>query len=217
MKQVSVAGLFVGVLFMVLSTGVVLAAHEASVSSFSVHTVGDDSFYNWDFEGLNHTRQSVDWPVTMVFKNGADVDFVKDMFYGSTFRAAHMNFRFNDGDQGNGWEWTSDRGTKGGTCYGTSYHMRLYANAQDSFYNIDWGYYVIGTTHIDYNECIPLWGWSGESQMAEHHFNAVATSQAISMSEDSYWMANYESFRQVGSHRVYNDGWATMYDVGPYT
>ena len=71
----------------------------------------------------------------MVFTNGGEVDLVKVLFYGNAWpwQAGSMDFRLDDGDEGDGWEWDSDRGTKGGGgCATTMYHMRVYAGEEDT-------------------------------------------------------------------------------------
>ena len=207
-------GMLLALIATLLFSGVVIADHSASSSAFKKLAIEDDNFYNWDFESKSARRTNVDWPVTMVFTNGGEVSLVKNMFYGSTWRGVNMHFRLNDGDEGDGWEWDSDKGTKGGGgCATTMYHMRVYGADNDSSYNVSWGYYVLGTTHVDYRECAPG-RWHGESQRAEHHFNDMADDAGLTYSEDSVRFYNRESFRQVGRHRVRNDGYATSYDLG---
>ena len=84
MKKVTLAGIFLGVLAGLLMPAVVQGNHSASQSAFKVLSIGSDEFYNWDFNSEDARRDNVDWPVTMLFYNNAEVDRVKDVFYGRT-------------------------------------------------------------------------------------------------------------------------------------
>ena len=59
-----------------------------------------------------------------------------------------------------GWLWDQDGGKKTDTpsCLGSTRHFRIYAPpASDRFYNPDFGYYVVGTTHYDHHELCNSW------------------------------------------------------------
>ena len=130
-----------------------------------------------------------------------------------------MRFRGKDDSS---WFWDGDRGTKSSyICTTTIYHMRVYADSDDHFYNVHWGYFVLGTTHIDYRECVPLAMWFGESEQSEEHFNdkvddynaSVPEDERITSHDDHLDFHNFESFRQVGNHRVRNSGYASAHHL----
>ena len=208
------------VIILALSTSItnsfILADHSAQTTSFYSLTMGEDRFYNWDFENDDRsTRTNVDWPVTMLFYNDADVQLVKDMYY--TFVGSSMYARLNDGSS---WVWDKDGGTKSGLCTSQIYHMRVYADSDDHMYNTSWGYYVLGTTHIDNNECLPLSDeyWSGDSEQAEGHFamhaEDIYSECDVAVFEDWRNFRNLEPYYRVKSnegpdHIKHNNGYAT--------
>lgn len=199
--------LVVGALLATLTTGIVMADHSASYHAYKLVTVGNTTFRNWDFKSTSESQSNVDWPVTMVFTNGATVDLVHDIFSGDPTIGSSKYFRHStDGT----WRWDSDTGKKHGSCFNTYYHIRAYGQ----YYNTTWGNHVLATTHIDKWECFP-WDWYGESEEAEEWFNDLAEDLEIDVEidEDSFYMQNWESFRQVGEHRVRNSGYATVYDM----
>lgn len=110
--------------------------------------------------------------------------------------------------------WDQDRGTvQGLPCVGTKYHYRVYApspdvGGDDRFYNLRWGYYVIGTSHVDFHERCPG-GWSGESERTEQRVLGQAQSKGDLIFSDEINMFNALPFRQYGDHRWLNDGLAS--------
>ena len=82
MKSLMGKLLLVAALLTALTTGVVMADHSASYHAYKLVTVGNTTFRNWDFETNFESQSNVDWPVTMVFINGATVDLVHDIFSG---------------------------------------------------------------------------------------------------------------------------------------
>ncbi len=212
--------LFIAVLVVLavpMNTQLVLADHEATNVSYI--SIDGDRFYNWDFQDDQEVSASnVDWPVTMVFWNDAEIDLVKGMYYGTPIFASWMHARLMDNGT---WVWDRDRGTKSIDCpvLATADHLRLYADSNDQMYNISWGYYVLGTTHQDYNEC-NFWGahWSGKSESAEENLADFVQSRysgcGVWVDHDWADFANAESYEYVSSstgpdHIKDNNGRAT--------
>jgi hypothetical protein len=83
-------------------------------------------------------------------------------------------------------------------------HMRLYA-LNGSMYNLDWGYWVVGTTHYDRNECTPgaTFGWSEE---AEGTMVQRARDRGYFVFQDWASFFNPEPDRWEQNHFWQNDG-----------
>lgn len=202
----------------VISFRIAIAAHSAT--SLTYLGVAEDRFYNWDFENTNWpvTADQVDWPITMMFYNNAEVDLVKSLFYPGFGFIKHAVVGDFDGTWG--LVWDSDGGTKSGFfcgfgAAGDAYHMRVYADwADDRLYNIQWGYYVLATTHIDHNEALGCPGtWSGESELAEEHFAQLSRNIQLWVWEDWWSFFNFEAPHQEGDHKVNNNGMQTLVHI----
>lgn len=170
-------------------TGIVLAG---STSTYTTVSYSGDSWYNWDNTSSSCTcSNTVDWPVIMIFRTNAAVNKVKDILRG--YNGTSMYLRANDGA---GWFWDSDGGRKHPISGYTDWfhHVRLYAPpGTDYFYSSSWGRYVLGTTHIDRNEfsSSPQFGWS---ETTDEYFAAFFRNRGYSVTEDSFWMANNDSW-----------------------
>lgn len=88
---------------------VAILAYAATTQNLAVLHIAEDAFYNYDFVSKNAAGDNVDWPVTMVFYGNADVNRVKNIYWGITLLANPMYAYLNDGA---GWMWDEDRGTK---------------------------------------------------------------------------------------------------------
>jgi hypothetical protein len=134
-----------------------------------------------------------------------------------------MYSRLRDGTNAN-WTWDQDSGIKTELCPGPGVkapHMRLYADGNDRFdFNPTLGFFVIGTTHFDHNECagIPFTSWrvgywSGHSEDAEKRITSDLRSHYESdgwvFAPDAVNLYNAEHGRMQGSHRKQNNGLAT--------
>lgn len=184
--------------------------NAATASSLGIRVIAEDSFFNYDFLNQNNTNpDNVDWTLTMLYYNNATVAKVKAIYWGSTAFGNAMNGRINDGE---GWLWSTDKGTKEAICAGSVRHMRLYANGNNRSNNIHWGYYVLGSTHYDLDECSlnPRFGWS---ETAESWFAQIARDKDYAVFEDWDDWANAEPDRWEGNHFWQNDGKATSISV----
>lgn len=185
-------------------------ANAGSTSNLAQLTIAEDRFYNYDFISQSVSSSNVDWPISMVFHTNAEIDKVKDIFFGAELTANLMYGRVNDG---NGYVWDEDRGTKSGQRYSSQLqtyvylHMRLYApNPPDYMQNDDWGNFVIGSTHYDQ---WPFETWSGYSEYAEDDFVDIGRSKGYSVADDWADFFNNEPFREEGSHIWLNNGRGT--------
>ena len=195
--------LAISIIALLVSSAIPAAAWTAS--NLNVLSIREDYFYNYDFNTTDSTSYTnTDFPVTMLFWNNAEIDKVKAVYISSRWELIGNNqfARLNDGS---GWEWDNDRGVK---TYGLhNCHMRLYApGSTDTMYNVDWGYYILGTTHYDYFEFAG--GWSGYSEDAEAEACQTARNgQGWGVVEDWSTFYNYEAYRvEGGSHIWDNNG-----------
>jgi len=187
--------------------------------------ISEDRFYNYDFRSNGSTSKSnVDWPVMIVFNKNANVNKVKNAFWGSTAIGNNMYARMTDDiNAANSWVWDSDRGTKTGACTSGQIfrHMRVYGPPDgDRMYNPSWGYYVLATTHYDREECLSTkqFGWSetAEEYMTKHIENKYiknVPNPTWSISRDYMNLFNPESARWEGNNFWHSDGRATFIRV----
>ena len=176
----------------------------------------EDRFYNYDFIDESVSSWGVACPVTMVFFHNAEIDKVKDIYWGHALFAVWDHARLNDGS---GWIWDKDRGTKdvwwcSEIGYYAWFHLRVYApNPPDYMYNPSYGRYVLGTTHLDQ---YPWELWHGYNEDAEEFFADWASDHGYTVTEDITYYKNYEPFRMepIPGIKTYyywdNDGWATV-------
>lgn len=195
-------------------SGAFLYADAASTSNLTTISSDGDSFYNYDFDSTSVSSSNVDWPITMIHYDDAEVDAVKDIYFGSATNAFSKYARVNDG----GWTWDSDKGTKTGQVYSEDIddyvyvHQRIYApNPPDYMSNSPWGNYVISSTHYD---DYPFESWSGYSEYAEDFF-ALTAGGSYTVYEDLSSLSNAESYREEdsGSHIWLNNGYVTFVEV----
>lgn len=204
----------------VIAVSVLAAGTEAATAATTTHLaaqrVDSDSFDNYDFSTPNVSSYNVDWPVTLLFRNNAEVDKVKS--------ALANNFpvfgspAYGRIDNSFGWFYDSDRGRKGQVCpiADSTTHYRLYADGDhgDRNYSPGLGYYVLGTTHSDVNECGGGTTIAGYSEGAENNVAASGAAQTNwKIYNDIYDMRNEEPSRMEGNHYWSNGGTATQFDV----
>jgi hypothetical protein len=195
--------------FLMLASLTSASVYGWTTSNLQKYYQNTDGFYNYDFISEDASDTNVDFTVNLVFWNNAEVDKVKVNFYGYDVANA-MNMELKDGTS---WVWDSDRGSA--TCkLGSNIrkHMRLYADSDDRMYDVDWGYYVIATSHYDY-PCL-IHDWSGYSEQAEEEIAQDARNLGHGVQEDKKYMYNLEPARNETSggkiHAWYNNGWTTF-------
>jgi hypothetical protein len=197
--------------------------------------VGPDVFYNYDYADPSFSAE-LDWPVDLIFWNNAVTpDQVKSIYhFGSSIAdPAYMNIA-----QGNGAIWDQDAGSKSGVpgC-NTVEHYRVYKddNASDTRFTTNWGFYIVGSSHLDrFEECkvpdpnpfctpFPCFinvgdHWSGKSERAETIIAAAATTKwgPHSVQPNFVQLYNAETDHREGSHNhkwYINNGKATKIKV----
>jgi hypothetical protein len=223
------------------------AGSATAARPLEAYEIQGDRFSNYDFLSDSYKQDNVDWAVNLIFAHGGTIGRVKEQLeepfdYGKEqidiwgidpidVGASPMWARVNDGPQGSGGEWDKDSGRKTGKCQTfvepNIFHFRIYAPEDtDHFVNQKWGNYVIGTSHIDHNECnasiaggdngTP--GWAGASEQAEK-FIANWSERYFENSEvyrDRVWLRNWNIGEKV-EHWWVNDGKATFIDVSGKT
>lgn len=184
--------------------------------TLAILSIAEDQFHNWDFQNAG---AAVDWPVTIVFGNYAEIDKVKNKYknsagwaLGKDGCATQMWGHYNDGG---GLDWDLDSGMKipcWPVCGTSSVHVRLYAPVRDYMYNTYWGYYVFASSHRDKNEmCIgEEFGWSEDAE-----YYTVNTAIVLGWSATYDWGSMYNSRTSAwyGNHYVQNDGLASWVAV----
>jgi hypothetical protein len=189
--------------------------------------------------------KKVDWPVEFIFKNQASIGFVKERLRqrGLDTPGSRMYLSLADSrSAGSGPNlWDADGGLKEFVCSNpwigpeATNHIRLYADSQgsgfsgnrdDMMVNKHWGYYVLGTTHIDYLECpggAKKFGWSETARQrlmdafhpAFKQWNPGCFQNGVHHSTcyNKLFMANKEN-RREGNHIWESDGYAAVVRVG---
>lgn len=205
-------------LVIVAAGGLVTATPALSSTAYNGITVitwGNDRWYNYDFNSESASASNVDWAVTLLFRNNATIDNVKSNLGSWT----DLYMTSSEGKHGrvsnyyDNWQWDGDKGKKRPLCpaWAMARHYRVYApvtsSGRESMYNSTLGYYVIGTTHKDWDEC----GGStrhGYSEDVEQYIkNEVSDNTTV---QNDYWnLYNNEPYRVEGNHTWANNNWAT--------
>lgn len=118
-------------------------------------SLGGDSWWNFDFVTSGNTAD-VDWPVDVIFWGNATVSKVYSRL-GWIWQGSNV---YEQVDDGGAPTWAASAGRKNTFC--TDTHLRLYADADGALSNSILGSYVVGTAHLDVNECSskPSYGWN---------------------------------------------------------
>lgn len=223
MKRNFALFLAVAIALLAVLPGAAMAAYRwESATLEQCHAIYqcEDMFYNYDFETEDAVWNNVDWTTNMLFRENADRAKVHYLYFGEWIPASVMYMYLDDG-----WlaYYESDTGTKQPWAL-PALHLRVYGawDPQGWYeypefwlwrnYNDAWGYYVVGTTHLDYWEW--LGGWSGYSEDAEADFAQRARDKGKYVEEDCVWWDNYEPARWEppggDDHRWQNDGATTF-------
>ncbi len=194
------------------------AGHTLGATAQNLHIVSasGDQFWNYDFLSTQccPPPNNVDWAFDLIFWNNATINKVKNglenPYDQGGLCASGMNARLNDGT---GWVWDSDSGKKTTCCpvTGSAYHFRVYADSDDRLYSTLFGYYVLGSTHIDHAEC-GSGSWFGYSEDAEAYLRQHVPS-GWTVNANSYNLENNEPLRAEGNHIWQNNGYASKIRV----
>lgn len=176
---------------------------------------GTDSFYNYDFQSIPGTATNASMPVGLIFFNNAEVDKVKGLLGGRYVVGpplASENYAYlRDAPTNALYDSDNGRKTGFGSCNGVVDHYRLYADGDDRMYDVDWGYFVVGTAHRDVNElCNASYGYS---ESAEGRLGGYWNELGYRRAHDWIFAYNYEPFRVDGAHVWDNDGYMTGFCV----
>jgi hypothetical protein len=206
-------------------------------ASKNLHLVcpdGVNCFYNFDFSTKAKDQNLVawnlvDWPVTAIWTGNANIDKVKLFLLGATGWGSSGSPMAASLDTAiGGWAWDTDKGVKEDPCsfHHKTPHTRLYAPPDTDFmYSAQYGYYIIGTSHYDWGECVGFWskylGWhyggAGYSEASEKAIdtgvnNAVDGGWAVYPARalpDNIPLQNAEHFHH-GDHFADFDGEASQ-------
>jgi hypothetical protein len=209
-----------GMLVTAALTGLVLvsvAAQAATTQHLRTISIRDNTFWNYDFDKKEVSSTGVDWPVGLIFRNNAEVDKVKAGLDGyMRHRGSKKYARLKDAGEEATWDEDGGKKTRRCPVFGqTAYHFRVYADGDDRLYNTSWGYYVIGTAHMDHNECSRIGRWHGKSEVVEKFVGGISREAwgNDAPSFDRLQMGNRESYRREGRHIWQNNGRATTIAV----
>jgi hypothetical protein len=134
------------------------AAGAATAPNFGTVSYAGDAWLNYDL----HTQgtSDVDWPVDLIFWGNASISKVYSKL-GWFWPGSNEYLQLNDGI---GPFWAVSAGRKNTLC--TDTHFRLYADGDGYLSNGVLGNYVVGTSHLDVNECSSnaSFGWNETSE-----------------------------------------------------
>ncbi len=183
------------------------SAGASTAYNLAAQRLDSDSFDNYDFVCDCVSSYNVDQPVTLFFANNASKDKVYSALYGFfPYGGSTQSGRL---DNGFGWFYAHTGGKKSQpSCNAFDTHYRIYGDPShgDRMWSPSQGYYVIGTTHLDYNEgpCSgsSYYGWNENAE------SSVATnSSAIGWSvwSNLWGMSNANSGRWDGCCHYFNN------------
>lgn len=168
-----------------------------------------DFFYNYDFLSDSVAWNNVDWGMSLLFYNNAEINKVKGQVGGYWAVGSTMHaYMWNNGTWGPGFDTDAGKKTDTPSCFGSTRHFRIYAPpTTDRFYNQSYGYYVVASTHYDHHELCDSWfddseGTEGDvgSDVGDNGGNAVF--------HDYGWFNNH-AWHNEGNHHWRQDGYAT--------
>lgn len=197
-----------------------------------------DRFMNYDGGNPGYST-NVDWPVRYLWKGNAEIDKVKDRIDGCGGDPTLFDQRCSSGGPislhmvvtGPGDFYDSDNGKKAGNSCSWDQHMRLYADpGQDRNYNQTWGFYIVSTSHRDYEWLGTSWfcsntytsteGNTTYPDESEYYWNTRIIYINTFVSDDygiltnSQYLANPETYRWAdGSHLVESNGYGSIITV----
>ena len=186
------------------ATSQVASAHTAA--NYGTQAFGEDRLYRHDFHSRTLGNGNVDWGVSFLFTNNAEVDKVKDKPNEPRWCGGRKEARFRDSSSYE-WDPSGDKGIKTNcTFVGDVYHLRVYGDENDKMWSPTYKYWVFGTVHIDHDECCSN-KWFGENEKAENKYDDEFGNWTVY--RDSIYMATYQ-WNDEGNHRWRMGSWATQ-------
>jgi len=175
-------------------------------------------FHNYDYLGKEALCNEVDWATSMIFYGNATINKVKSALHNRGYSASStgaMHMRVKSANSG--LEWDSDGGKKGIACPAVGLetrHYRIYAPpSRDYMYSMSYGYWVVGSTHWDKNECPPIGKRHYGSEEVEKHIASTLERAGYFVTRDYRDLGNYEPYRVEGNHTWDNNGKATFIKI----
>ncbi len=175
-------------------------------------------FHNYDYLGESPDCKKVDWATSIVFFDLADIDYVKSLLHNRGYEdnstnGMHMETKY--GSTGNVWD--KDAGKKEIMCPAPGLetrHYRIYAPPSlDYMFTLDWGYFVVGSTHWDANECPSIGTRHWGSEEVEQHIVGVLSGAGYPVYPEAYDFENWEPYRVEGNSEWDNSGYASFIAV----
>jgi hypothetical protein len=187
-------------------------------ANFGLVSYGGDTWTNYDLTATN--MQSVDWPVDLIFWGNASISKITSKI-GWIWSGSTIYEQVNDGA---GPVWVGSGGRKNTIC--TDTHYRLYADADGHLTTTPatlLGNYVIGTAHLDRNECFgpATFGFNeqAEATVAARARAAWGTSAVVEDAQflpdgtPTFALLHNQVSYQEGNHYFDNDGYPTLIHV----
>ena len=204
-----------GMILLAASLSATTASRASTTTTLVNVQFAGDRFYNFDFDSKNASANNVDWPVDLIFWGNASISKVQSKlgwFWPGSSEYAQV-------DDGAGASWVSSGGRKNTFC--TDTHYRLYAPAGTGFLsNAVLGHYVIGTSHLDKNECgsSAQYGWNetAEANVAARAAAVwgagVVIKNALVMPDGTPTLSLLQDAQSgwQGSHYFDNNGYPTL-------
>jgi hypothetical protein len=190
-------------------------AGAQTAPNFGTVTYGGDTWLNYDL----HTKGTadVDWPVDVIFWGNASILKIYSKV-GWFWPGSNEYFQVDDGA---GSFWAASAGRKNTLC--TDTHFRLYADSNGYLTNAGLGNYVLGTSHLDMNECgsSATFGWNETSEAnvaarARAVWGAAAVQANAAFLPDgtsTYGLLHNAISGTQGNHTFDNNGYPTLIKV----
>ncbi len=197
-------------------------AATARSGNLTILYIREDGFRNYDFNSQTVSSTNVDWAVSLMFWNNASINRIKNSGIGPLYdqSGSTQYGRLRD-TTSTGFVWDGDGGRKTTLCPGApgqprnARHYRIYADGDDRLYNLDWGYWVFGSTHWDMDECsLSNPAWFGYSENAEEWLVSDWINRTgWPAANDWSSFSNAEPYRVQGDHIWDNNAYASALRV----
>jgi hypothetical protein len=188
-------------------------ARAATTSNLGPLSMGyGQTLWNYDFTTNPGAWNHVDWAVSVLFYNNAEIDKVKNAFGGAYWIAGGRMYAYLNNGGGGLYDQDSGRKTDTPSCLGSTRHYREYAppSTDRMGYNPSFGYYTFATTHYDHHELCN--DWYDDSEGTELSLYNRSRDKGWAAYHDYSYFSNYE-WRDEGNHHWRNNGYATYIRV----
>jgi hypothetical protein len=180
----------------------------------------------------------VDWADSLLYYNYASTERVESVL-GWNWTGSEQSMSLNYDGAPTSWRWDDQGGRKNGLACGDEtikvpgappigvpgpgdvFHTRTYAGPRDASgqrrfnYSQRFGYYVVGTTHIDHNEQCDG-EWFGMSEVTEQAIAEHFAARGYTVHRNWAYLYNYEPYHEDWGdpkHRWQNDGMSTYINL----